>query len=374
MDTILSKKIETKEIVWFENSNQYLILEPLVSSIVSSLIQKKNIGAITLQVSEKLAVPMEAAREFVMDVNQKIVIPNAVQIVDQIKKSTYKIPERFLFEKYYQINSKIVHVQFSSEFELSLIHPKFAHLEVPEVPEVDFLFQVVTHGKSTFLIQDSVLIGAWSLEEVHYFQGKFSMKIIESIYQKSEKEWMGVFHASAIHRDGKSLFILGDSGNGKSTSLALLQTQGFDCVADDFVPVDLTKKVHTFPAGISIKKNALPVLVNSYPSLRGSAEYHYAGLNKVVRYLPPKNINYQNTYPCNALVFIKYDASTTCELSKITSVEAFEKLVPDSWISSLTKNVTLFLDWFSVLPCYRLTYSNNEMMYSSIKDIFKDSL
>ena len=159
-----------------------------------------------------------------------------------------------------------------------------------------------------------------------------------------------------------------------SSSLALLQTQGFDCVADDFVPVDLTKKVHTFPAGISIKKNALPVLVNSYPALRGSAEYHYTGLNKVVRYLPPKNINYQNTYPCNALVFIKYDASTTCELSKITSVEAFEKLVPDSWISSLTKNVTLFLDWFSMLPCYRLTYSNNEMMYSRIKDIFKDSL
>lgn len=374
LDTILSKKIENKKIVWFENSNQYVVLEPLVYEIITELTQKKDIETTSQLVAERLTLPKEVAREFVRDVNRKILTPNTMQTVDQTKKKRCKIPEKFLFEKCYQINSKVFHVQFSSEFELSLIHPKFAHLEIPKVTKRDTLFQIVTHLEDTFLIQDSVFIGSWSLENMHYFQGKFSMKIIESMYQKSEKEWMGVFHASAIQRDGKSLFILGDSGNGKSTSLALLQNQGFDCVADDFVPIDVAKKVHVFPAGISIKKNALPILVDRYPILRGSAEYRYTGLSKIVRYLPPENINYQKNYPCKALVFIKYDVSKTCELSKITSLEAFEKLIPDSWISPLAKNVTVFLDWFSTLPCYRLTYSNNKVMYSSIKDIFNGSL
>lgn len=47
------------------------------------------------------------------------------------------------------------------------------------------------------------------------------------------------------------MLFLGDSGNGKSTSLSLLQANGFTCLADDFVPVDAnTKKVYSFPAVI----------------------------------------------------------------------------------------------------------------------------
>ena len=49
---------------------------------------------------------------------------------------------------------------------------------------------------------------------------------------------MGVFHASAVNYNDENILILGDSGNGKSTSLALLQAQGFQCIADDFVPID----------------------------------------------------------------------------------------------------------------------------------------
>ena len=73
---------------------------------------------------------------------------------------------------------------------------------------------------------------------------------------------MGVFHASAINYKEDALLILGDSGNGKSTSLALLQAQGFHCIADDFVPVDVKKqKVYSFPAAISIKKSSLETLL-----------------------------------------------------------------------------------------------------------------
>ena len=224
------------------------------------------------------------------------------------------------------------------------------------------------------LVLDGEFIGAWESKNVHYFQGKFSMKIIECIYNKNEAEWMGVFHASAINYKNDNILILGDSGNGKSTSLALLQTQGFQCIADDFVPIDQAHDVYSFPAGISIKKKALSVLLKEYPTLETSAEYHYERLKKTVRYLPPEKIDYHKKVPCKALVFIKYDESVDFEISEISKLKAFEHLVPDSWISSVPQNAATFLEWFEKLPCYQLTYSNNELMYSAIKCIFEDEL
>lgn len=371
MKQIITKKLEDKEIVWFQEANRYLLVEQTAANIINDLYYKEDPKSIATKLNNKIDIPVDVALEFIQKIKNDIVIPNTIGHKVEETNLSYKIPEKFSFEKFYLINSKIFKVFFSNEFELSLIHPKIAHLEVKQHSIIDFTFQVFNYSKKTFLILDSKLIGSWSVEDIHYFQGKFSMKIIECIYEKEEKDWMGVFHASALNYNKNTLLILGDSGNGKSTSLALLQAQGFQCIADDFVPIDISKKIHTFPAGISIKKNSLPVLLDYYPELKNSAEYHYSRLNKTVRYLPPKNINYQEKNLCKALVFIKYDSKTDFEISKISSLEAFEKLVPDSWISPIPKNATTFLEWFEKLPCYQLTYSNNKKMYAAVKDIFE---
>ena len=371
MKQIITKKLEDKEIVWFQEANRYLLVEQTAANIINDLYYKEDPKSIATKLNNKIDIPIDVALEFIQKIKNDIVIPNTIGYKVEETNLSYKIPEKFSFEKFYLINSKIFKVFFSNEFELSLIHPKIAHLEVKQHSIIDFTFQVFHYSKKTFLILDSKLIGSWSVEDIHYFQGKFSMKIIECIYEKEEKDWMGVFHASALNYNKNTLLILGDSGNGKSTSLALLQAQGFQCIADDFVPIDISKKIHTFPAGISIKKNSLPVLLDYYPELKNSAEYHYSRLNKTVRYLPPKNINYQEKNLCKALVFIKYDSNTDFEISKISSLEAFEKLVPDSWISPIPKNATTFLEWFEKLPCYQLTYSNNKKMYAAVKDIFE---
>lgn len=371
MKQIITKKLEDKEIVWFQEANRYLLVEQTAANIINDLYYKEDPKSIATKLNNKIDIPIDVALEFIQKIKNDIVIPNTIGHKVEETNLSYKIPEKFSFEKFYLINSKIFKVFFSNEFELSLIHPKIAHLEVKQHSIIDFTFQVFHYSKKTFLILDSKLIGSWSVEDIHYFQGKFSMKIIECIYEKEEKDWMGVFHASALNYNKNTLLILGDSGNGKSTSLALLQAQGFQCIADDFVPIDISKKIHTFPAGISIKKNSLPVLLDYYPELKNSAEYHYSRLNKTVRYLPPKNINYHEKNLCKALVFIKYDSKTDFEISKISSLEAFEKLVPDSWISPIPKNATTFLEWFEKLPCYQLTYSNNKKMYAAVKDIFE---
>ena len=375
MRNFLVKKVEDKSIIWFKASNNYIILEEIAAHLVHQILEKNTFKDIAKELAKKLTISFEEAKSIVDDLNDRLVVPNTSKNnKEDTSKSKYELPSNFAFQKYYRIHSKVFKVQFSNEFQLSLIHPKFAHLETQKTSKVDHTFQVFNSNHLIHLVLDGEFIGAWEPKNVHYFQGKFSMKIIECIYNKNEAEWMGVFHASAINYKDDNILILGDSGNGKSTSLALLQAQGFQCIADDFVPIDQAHDVYSFPAGISIKKKALPVVLNEYPTLKTSAEYHYERLNKTVRYLPPEKIDYHKKAPCKALVFIKYDESVDFEISEISKLNAFEHLVPDSWISSVPKNAAAFLEWFEQLPCYQLTYSNNELMYSAIKRIFEDDL
>ena len=375
MTSLIVKELENKSIVWFENSNQYLVLEQLAASIVSDLSEKKDIKQIAAQLESELDIPFEKAIDFVLDIEEKIVKPNTESVKKKPRSSkNYTTPKSFAYTKVYLINSKTFKVQFSNEFELSLIHPKFAHLETLSVSQPSHEMKVFNNANHIYFSLDNELIGSWSRKDVHYFQGKFSMKIIESTYEKLEDKWMGVFHASAIGQGKNSALVLGDSGNGKSTSLALLQAHGLNCIADDFVPIDNQRKVHAFPAGISIKKNSLETLLPIYPELANSAEYNYTRLNKIVRYLPPKDIDYEKTHPCKALVFIKYNKDVDFEFEQISNINAFEKLIPDSWISQKQENVSIFLDWFSSLPCYELTYSDNQKMIDTMSKVINNEL
>ena len=372
----LYKAIEDKTIVWFENSNEYLILENTTADILKRLSKGIAVKEIAEALSKKLAVPLDRTIDFIIDLEKKIYVPKnnkETKIINDYRD--IEKPKSYEFIKFYKVNNVVFKVSFLSEKELSLVHPKFAHLVIKDSSNFDYEFDVFINNKFIFLIVDKQLIGAWSRNDIHYFQGKFSMQFIQKIHQKEEDEWMGVFHASAVSDEKKSILFLGDSGNGKSTSLALLQANGFTCLADDFVPIDIEKReVYSFPASISIKKNSLETLLPIYPELETTAEYNFTRLNKIVRYLKPNNTNYFNHLPCNDLVFIKYekDADLTCE--KISKVTAFQQLIPDSWISPKKENAQIFLDWFSSLNCYQLTYSNNEEMIATVSKIFKNDL
>ncbi|WP_282073479.1 hypothetical protein [Polaribacter atrinae] len=367
---------EDKTIVWFENSNEYLVLENTTADILKRLSKGISVNEIAEALSKKLSVPLDRTIDFIIDLEKRIYAPHSnkeSEIINDYRD--IEKPKSFEFIKYYKVNNVVFKVSYLSEKELSLVHPKFAHLVVSDTSKFDYEFDVFINNKFIFLIVDKQLIGAWSRSDIHYFQGKFSTQFIQKIHQKEENQWMGVFHASAVSNEKKSILFLGDSGNGKSTSLALLQANGFICLADDFVPMDIEKReVYSFPAAISIKKSSLETLLPIYPELETTAEYNFTRLNKIVRYLKPNNTNYFSHLPCNDLIFIKYekDAELSCE--KISKIDAFQQLIPDSWISPKLENAQVFLDWFNSLNCYRLTYSNNEEMIATVSKIFNNDL
>ena len=369
---IIFTPIEEKTIVWFENNNEYLILENTTADILKRLYNGISVKTISKVLSKKLSVPVEKANDFVLELEKKIYATKKnSKIINDYRD--YKKPTSFQFLKFYKINNLVFKVSFSNELELSLIHPKFAHLETEYSNEINNNFEIFENNNYTLLLVDNKFIGAWSKKDIHFFQGKFSMELIQKIHKKEENEWLGVFHASAVSNEKKSILFLGDSGNGKSTSLALLQANGYTCLADDFVPVDFLKQeVYSFPAAISIKKNSIKTLLPLYPELETTAEYHFKRLNKIVRFLKPNNSIFFNHLPCNDLVFIKYKKDSDLICRKISKIDAFQQLVPDSWLSPLKENAQQFLDWFAKLNCYQLTYSNNNEMVKTVSQIFKN--
>ena len=373
---LLYKVIEDKTITWFKNSNEYVIFENTTADILKRIHKGIPIKVIAEAVSKKLSVPLEKSIDFIIDLENQInksltkIRPELINDYRDIKK-----PKKYKFTKYYQINEVAFQVSYLNDLELSYIQPKFAHLEISETKKIHFYYEIFIDTNYIFLYLDNEFVGAWSSREIHFFQGKFSMEIIQKIHKKEEKEWLGVFHASAISNGEKSVLFLGDSGNGKSTSLALLQANGFTCLADDFVPISANEiQVFSFPAAISIKKNSLETLLPIYPELATSAEYIYERLNKVVRYLKPNNDNYKSHLPCRDLIFIKYEKNSELEFNRISKLEAFQQLVPDSWLSPEKENAEQFLNWFENLNCYQLRYSNNEKMINTVHQLFDNEL
>ena len=78
--------------------------------------------------------------------------------------------------------------------------------------------------------------------------------------------------------------------------------------------------------------------------------------------------------PCHGFVFIKYDAKAPFSCTQISSVKAFEKIIPDSWLSPLAENAGRFLDWFGKQPCYELIYNDNAEMISEVHKLYSDEL
>ena len=157
---------------------------------------------------------------------------------------------------------------------------------------------------------------------------------------------------------------------------ALLVSQGYTLFADDFVPVEAnSQQIYYFPAAISIKEKAWEVLAPLFPKLQSSPQVNLAYINKSVRYLTVPKLNknaFKAHLPCKILVFVKYQKYSGIKIKKITKEDAFQQLIPDSWLSPLLQNAQQFLDWFEKLTCYSLTYSENELMYQTVKKMYQN--
>ncbi len=381
--TVVARGIGRATAVWGPETNRYVLIKPPADEAAKLVAEGLESSEIVdfcmsvLELSEEQAVELECQLREALLGQAEAGVSNHDEVGhdelfnDHLESGLYS-------EKFYRLFGRVFRVGFATmEAEFS-IHPKFTHLETRPRRNPDHYF-VVNHHKGLYALQvDGEPVGAWPKGREHIFSGQFSMQMLEKAYQKQSDNWMAVLHAAGISDGSNCLAFAGDTGAGKSTLSALLMARGMDVLADDFLPVEGdTGMVCHFPAAISVKKDACGVLSSAFPELERTQVFHCAKVNKTVRYLPVDHDNGEvpRKMDCRGLVFVNYEPDGGgCRLEELPPEEAFARLVPDAWIYPSRENARHFLEWFSRLKCFRLTYSENEKMVKTINSFFKTGL
>ncbi len=374
------REIENKQIVWFKNSNRYVQMEKPAFTVFDKLQMGESFDSIVKFLYSNYELPAIEGKKFIKEIQEILdnEIYNSKTLItkkDHGQKIT--LPEKFYSEiTYHFVNNSFLLKYETAQIE-QMIHPLFAHLETTNRQSPNHQIQLFFNNKYLNLVSDNILIGQWKKDDDHFFRGKVFMELLNKAYSKKEDDWMSVLHASAVGNGEKCFLIAGESGSGKSTLSAILMANGFNVIADDFVPIEASSsKVMQFPAAISIKKQAFEMISSMYPELLKAKEFYYEKLNKTVRYLVDNNANksISSGLDIKAIVFVKYLENSGMQLNKMSKNEAFRRLVPDSWVSPLAENAERFLDWFASIPCFELTYSDNDKVVTSLKSLIYDEL
>ncbi len=371
---VLSFSLGSKEVLWLADGNKYLLAEPLAADVVLEISKGNPASVVSEHIAAKYDVEHHEASELVEQI-ETLLLKNKAATKNKATKHDLAQTESisaFYAKKKYRINQVLMEVEYESSDAEWYNHPKFAHLETESADTPDHHFRVRDSDGQLSLWVDGKHAGSWPKHDNHFLSGGFSMKVIEKMYRKEEKDWMGVFHAAGISNGRQCLLFFGESGNGKSTLSALCMAAGLDVLSDDFLPVESESRlVYRFPAALSIKKTAYDLLKKPYPEISNAKEFENPAFGKIFRFLPPKSIE-ATAVPCKAIIHVKYDPDTRFKLEETPAEDLFARLVPDSWINASAKNAENFISWFKGQRHFILCYSDNKKMTDAIKQLLDE--
>ena len=365
----MAQKIsEEDSIVWLKKSNKYLVLNTNTLELIKKKSSLSSKDFLTL-ITESLHVDVSIAKKINKDISELLLESKELELKQNIKLSDPIKPCQLI--NYYSFNNTIIKVGFDSEETKSLIHQKYRHLAINHVNSYDVEYAIFNSGDTLFIYKNNQIVGSWDSTQLHEFQGKFSMELICSFYNKTEHDWMGVFHASTISKNNRSIMFTGDSGNGKSTLVSILMANGYNVIADDFSPVLRTDfKTYCFPSAISIKEKSFNLIEQLYPNFINYNEYYINELKGNVKYLPP--ISKETSANCSSVIWVKYAEGTESSMKKVSIQDALKKILPDAWISNKEVNAKAFLKWIEKTAFYELNYSDNNKLIDIINSCFLD--
>ncbi len=358
MISYLSQEISsTSDIYWFESSNKYVIVDKKFSKILTYKLTEENNDKFIKKARLSLNLVDENFEEISNQMNE-FINECTRTTTNQILK-TDMIDKDFDLEVSYTFNNRTINVKFDSDTAKNLIHPKFSHLQTDEKYEVSAELIIFSQNNTFFLFKDKDCIGGWSKDNMHEFQGKFSMELISSFYDKIENDWMGVFHASAVAKNSKAIMLTGDSGAGKSSLTTLLTESGYNFISDDFTPMLLENSlIYSFPSAISIKESFFDEANSIFNGFKELKSIYVNDIKGWVKYLPPKHQN-SGSFKCNSVIHVKYDRKASNRLLKIDNSVAIQQLLPDAWIASSKNHAKKFITWITNTNFYSLNYSDN---------------
>ena len=299
---LVQKLSENNYLLWSKNSNKYIVLDSKIFNLIN--VKSNFTDQVFLnEICNKLNISKNIAKIISSDINDLILDLNQPKNINT--PSSSQILLSCNVNNFYYFNSITIKVSFDSEETKRLIAPKFKHLQINNIERCDVNYSIFRSKNLIFIFKNNDFVGSWSQNEMHEFQGKFSMEFLCSIYNNSEHDWMGVFHASTISKNNQSIMFTGDSGNGKSTLVSILMANGYSIIADDFTPImrsDL--KTYCFPTAISVKEKSFDLIELLHPKIKDFDQYYIDEIKGHVKYLPP--VTDKINANCTSVVWVKY--------------------------------------------------------------------
>ena len=357
------KTIEGKNVVWFQKTNQYIIMEAPAYAILVLFNGGLKKTKIIEWFSLKYMMSYEEAKKSVSQTLKIIKSQNTKQNPpgnNQVDLTCSTPVHLFYSQRFYTFNKNEICFYFETkEIEaLFLDHFKYLASSGINCTQSYYLYKI----NGYYVVKDfQKVIGFWQQPKIHFFKGKVFMLLLNNGYGTEDKDWMAVFHAAAICNGKESIIFPGKSGAGKSTLSALLKLNGFDVYSDDFVPVDIkTGKVAYFPATVALKNSATDVWYSANKDSEGRSASVQKNIDQTV-YI--KNILTNNPKkPVYKVVFLNYSKNTGFAFNPLTTCEALKRLIPESWLCPVFSNVEVFFNWFSSKLFFEMTYSDNSKM------------
>ncbi len=366
----LVRKINGVYILWFKNSNNYILLDDINYSLLTLCISSLNeldffnsISRSDLKIHEIPKSVYRELRQLLLDCNTP---------TNQIESKTKDVRFfQYTESAIYKINEKTFRINFYDNYVKQLIHPQFKHLQLdsPFLIE-DFTFHISLDSEQLYLFTNKKFSGTFKKSSYHLLQGKFAIELLCALTNTHENDWLGTFHASTVSNNKEAIMLVGESGKGKSTLSALLMANGFNLVADDFTPVHAKSKcVYSYPSAISIKEGAFKVIKSHFKDFDMINTSKKSTSKGGIKYIAPTNMA-KRSLPCNKIVLVNYKKNASTVLEEATIESVLKILIPDSWLSPIPENAEYFLNWLEEITFYRLTYSNTSEVVEAFNKLF----
>ena len=364
----ISEKIDLNtNIIWFEKSNKYIIVDDFINNLILNKINSslypinKGLKKTNKINSSNLQHIENDLKELLKDCNTPTLKKETKNIIKENKSLE--------FESLFTFNNRTVKVEYENESLKELIEPKFIHLKTNN--KENLLFKVLTKNKKLLLFKENLFLGEWDSTEMHEFQGKVSMELTSFFHNKKNKDWTAVFHGSTLYKDNNSLMLTGDSGSGKSSLSAMLMANNFSLIADDFSPMDINSIHYNFPSAISLKEGFFSTAERLFSSFNQLEKYYINEIKGNVKYLADNNENdLILSTNCSKVINVKFGKDLKNEIKQINKGISLQKILPDAWVSNEKTHAKSFIRWIKSSIFYELTYSDNNKAIQMINNIF----
>lgn len=375
----IKKKIGQSYLVWFQNSNLYLQLKEPAWFVFSKTVKRYKTYTIAELFSFRYSISVKESLLFVHEIQTEIDKMNkpfhTPTKIDQFATVLNKHHYNPFSTHYYKLGNQVIAFAYESAHFESYIHPLISHFETTETQSYMPLFELFLYQERIAFRFNGEIKGLWAMDETQYVKGLIFMFLVNAMHDKTNDHWLMTVHASAITNGKKTILFSAEPGKGKTTFAALLQSNGYQVISDDFVPIDRHKfNAYPFPISISVKPGSMDLLTPLFPLLE-EKPLTYLTPEKSVRYIPPSNhFDILNmVFPVQELIFIEFNSEVEFTMEKLDPVIALKSLLDQVWVTPIHGNATLLLDRIMEISFFKLTYSNNQKALEAISDLFNQS-